>query len=634
MSNVRTACLSDLIRSPLNMRKGEYNSDSIAELAALIGGQGLINPLSVVEELDAKGKLTGRWEVVAGGRRLAAHQLLVKNGAMASNEPVLIKVYEREQAKEVSLSENSGREAPHATDEFEAFRELMATGRFSVEDVAARYGVKVTYVKQRLKLAGVAPEFIQMCREDELSLSVLEALALTDDHAEQRRVWKGLGKHQQQHAHHIRSALTTGEVSMASAKATFVGLAAYEKAGGQVRHDLFDATDSTLMDGALLDRLVIAKLQKAADKETAAGANWVEILVDDSHSIYSDFPEVKSIRVAPTPEQKALLDRLEAEHEKLDDEFKAEEEPTEDRIDVITARMEAIRKEIAAIEDSCWRDDPNQLECAGAVVAIKYTGKLVVYRNRLRAKDARRIDAARLGAQSSEGGDGAVADLAHSDALIRRLTAHRTAALQVELASRPDIALVAITAQMLSAQFRVHEWVDEGRALALRGAGVGITLSDPALHRNIADFSATPAAQAMAQTRAEIDALIRDEVKNGDVFGWLVDKPQATVMRLMAFCTATAIDTVEQSGGGAAADGASVAEAVALDMRRWWKPTADAYFKAVTKPVMLKAIEDVTGEKDGGALALLKKAELAKHAESVVEAAGWKWLPAPMQIRA
>lgn len=629
-TTITTVPFASLFRSPLNMRQGAYNPGSIETLSALIEAEGLINPLSVVAELDDAGKPTGRHGVIAGGRRLASISRLVDKAAEGWNSAkgIEVKVYDQESARSVSLSENSGREDMHPIDECVAFNELLAENKHSIEAIAARYGVKPLYVRQRVKLANVAPEFITMCRNDELELDELEALALTDDHEEQRRVVAALGPHRLE-AYYIRSALTKDEVAATDKKAKFVGLKAYEKAGGQVRRDMFDESHTTLQDSGLLQRLVIEKLQKAADKELHDGANWVEIEADGC-DIYSHYPAVRQITVE-TPESKAKLAALKSERTALYRE-RDRDATTEERIEEIDERLEAIDADVSEIEEACEQDDPNQLEAAGTVVTIGYQGKLEIHRNRLRAADMRRIEAGRgRGGQSEDGGAPASAD--HSDSLIRRLTAHRTAALQVELSNRPDVALVALTASMLASKFRVSEWMadDEREKLALTGAGVAVTLQGPALQRHISNLDDVTAVQAFGTKRDHVEALLRAEVKNGDVFGWLIDKPQVVVMELMAFCAASAMDTVELGASSKRAAGAAVAEVVGLDMRRWWKPTAADYFKAVAKPVTLRAIAEITGKQDDGSLEALKKGDLAKHAEGVMEAAGWTWLPAPIR---
>jgi ParB family chromosome partitioning protein len=49
----------------------------------------------------------------------------------------------------------------HPADQFTAFRSLLDQG-MTVEDVAARFGVSVTTVRQRLKLANVAPRLFEL----------------------------------------------------------------------------------------------------------------------------------------------------------------------------------------------------------------------------------------------------------------------------------------------------------------------------------------------------------------------------------------------------------------------------------------------------------------------------------------
>src|SRR5205823_3448090 len=91
------------------------------------------------------------YEVVAGGRRLAALQSLAKQKKIAKDYAVPCKVV-TDSAEELSLVENTIRQPMHPADQFEAFDRLVRTG-LSVEDVAARFGVTALFVSQRLKLA-------------------------------------------------------------------------------------------------------------------------------------------------------------------------------------------------------------------------------------------------------------------------------------------------------------------------------------------------------------------------------------------------------------------------------------------------------------------------------------------------
>jgi ParB family transcriptional regulator, chromosome partitioning protein len=117
--------VNKLVLSPLNVRKKQ--GGGIEELAALIASQGLIHNLVVIEPVK-KGRKTGKYEVVAGGRRLAALNLLITDGRLPKDHPVECRVVGQEEALELSLTENSGRESMHPADLVMAYRSLTDAG--------------------------------------------------------------------------------------------------------------------------------------------------------------------------------------------------------------------------------------------------------------------------------------------------------------------------------------------------------------------------------------------------------------------------------------------------------------------------------------------------------------------------
>src|SRR3546814_17249535 len=65
--------------------------------------------------------------------------------------------------------------------------------------------------------------------------------------------------------------------SASDKRARFVGLAAYEEAGGVILRDLFSRDhEGWLEDVALLERLVAEKLTSEAEAIKAEGWNWVQ----------------------------------------------------------------------------------------------------------------------------------------------------------------------------------------------------------------------------------------------------------------------------------------------------------------------------------------------------------------------
>jgi ParB family chromosome partitioning protein len=152
---IKMISLTDLVPSPDNVRKtGAANG--IEDLAASIAAHGLLQNLQV-RKADS-----GKFEVVAGGRRLAALKLLAKRKTLPKDAPIGCNVLASEDATEISLAENEMRQAMHPADQFEAFKALIDAGH-GAEDVAARFGVTPTVVRQRLKLAAGAGGSLVRC---------------------------------------------------------------------------------------------------------------------------------------------------------------------------------------------------------------------------------------------------------------------------------------------------------------------------------------------------------------------------------------------------------------------------------------------------------------------------------------
>jgi ParB family chromosome partitioning protein len=74
-----------------------------------------------------------------------------------------------------------------------------------------------------------------------------------------------------------------------------------------------------------------------------------------------------------------------------------------------------------------------------------------------------------------------------------------------------------------------------------------------------------------------------------------------------------------------------LARAVGLDMvEAGWKPTVDNYLGRVTKPRILEAVREAKGEPSAELIDHLKKPEMAREAERLLEGTGW--LPEPLRL--
>jgi ParB family transcriptional regulator, chromosome partitioning protein len=74
-----------------------------------------------------------------------------------------------------------------------------------------------------------------------------------------------------------------------------------------------------------------------------------------------------------------------------------------------------------------------------------------------------------------------------------------------------------------------------------------------------------------------------------------------------------------------------LARAVGLDMVQvGWKPSVDNYLGRVTKPRILEAVREARGESSAQLIDHLKKADMAKEAERLLDGSGW--LPEPLRL--
>ena len=281
LSSSRDIPFNKLVLSQSNVRRVKVGV-SIEDLAASIARRGLIQSLSVFPVVDAEGNETGMFEVPAGGRRFRALELLVKQKRLAKVAPVPCVVRDRDSAilpEEVSLAENIERAALHPLDQFRAFHDMLIKG-MTEEEIAAAFFVPVNVVKQRLRLATVSPALHDVYADDGMTLEQLMAFTVSEDHERQTQVWDAIKDAWSKEPYQIRRMLTETTVRASDKRAVFLGIEAYEAAGGIVMRDLFQADDGGwLQDVGLLDRLVAEKLKIEAEAIAVEGWKWVEVAI-------------------------------------------------------------------------------------------------------------------------------------------------------------------------------------------------------------------------------------------------------------------------------------------------------------------------------------------------------------------
>lgn len=586
--------LSKLIPSDLNVRRTNRDA-GVKELAASIEAHGLIQNLTVRKVLKGKSKAV-LFEVVAGGRRLAALKSLVKKKAIKKDDRVPCHVLNSGIAEELSLAENQ-HEPMHPADEYEAFAKLHSEHGMSAADIAARFGVTAAVVKQRMKLGAVSPKLMQAYRDEQINLDALMAFTLTDDHTRQEEVYEALPR---ANRYTVLQALTEGQVEADDRRAVFVGLEAYKKAGGSIVRDLFDEEGGGyLTDAALLDRLVREKLQSVASEIVAEGWKWVVVEAEFDYSRASSMRRIYPTALPLPEEDQARREALEARCEALAESEELSDE--EEELGRIEAEIEALQPpEEYRAEDKA---------AAGVIVTLGHDGQPRIERGFVRPEDK-----AEAAIEKAEGVE-APAKPAISAALLAELSAYRTAGLRCDLAKAPELALIAVTHALVLQAFKFE--ADEASCLeiSMKSANLGFVANG---------IEESEACRVMSE-RHEAWAK-RLSRKGGDLWTLITALTMDELLSLLAHCASLSLDVVQRAGSRAGTrldHAAALAKAMPHDMAPYWQPTAANYLSRVSREQMISAVKEGAGEEAARNIRDMKKAAMAANAEKLLAGKGW-----------
>jgi ParB family transcriptional regulator, chromosome partitioning protein len=376
-----------------------------------------------------------------------------------------------------------------------------------------------------------------------------------------------------------------------------------------VRRDLFTEDDDCfLVDADLLNRLAAEKLAKHADKIKTEGHAWMEVTPHFDYADRAAFGRVQCISRDPTEEEQQQIAAIRRNRLRIDSET-AQAEEDEERLVDLARQSDELDAEEELLDEQRSIPDPDQLAISGAVVTIDSQGKLRIERGLLKAEDAKRF--ARLPPTDPEGASPPAR--VHSAVLIRRLTAHRTLALQAMLAERPNLALVALTHRLV-----LHTFFARGRS---EHSALQIGVTDVELRQHAPDMEGCKAFAALEDRRKGLQAALPTEVET--LFDWLLRQSQSTLWEFFAFCVALTLNTVQSDESPHAAR--NLARAAGLDMRDYWTPTADAYLARVSRTRILEAVAQALTPEAVAPLVKMKKVPLAQAAEALI--GGTRWLP-------
>jgi len=639
LSQSRDIPFNRLVLSQANVRRIKAGV-SIEELAEDIARRTLLQSLTVRPVLDDDGAETGMFEIPAGGRRYRALELLAKQKRLARTEPIPCVVRTEGIAEEDSLAENVQRAPLHPLDQFRAFLALREKG-LSEEEIAAAFFVSVHVVKQRLKLASVSPRLLDVYAEDGMTLDQLMAFTVNPDHARQEQVWEALQRSYTKEPYYIRRLLTEGAVRASDKRAQFIGIEAYQAAGGAIMRDVFQQDDGGwLQHPVLLDRLVVEKLEREADAVRAEGWKWVAVATDFPYGHTYGLRHIAGEPVAMSDEEVATAEALRAEYDKLEQTHSDADELPEE----VDQRLGEIETALAALDDRPVKHDPEEIARAGAFVSIDGSGALRVERGYVRPEDKPAVPESEPETSATDTGAvdvTAVEDVEPEvsspadqeepeedeglkpipDRLMTELTAHRTLALRDAVAQNPDVAfLAALHALCLKLFYRYTS----DSCLEIDVKSVVFGSQAPGLND-------TGIAKAVDERHRRWSEQLPQEA--GDLWEALLAFDTDSRQALFAHCVALSINAVHESWNRrprALAHADRIAEAIDLDIAAaGWSPTVDNYLGRVTKARILQAVREARGEQAAQLMDHLKKGEMAEKAEELLAGSGW--LPEPLR---
>ncbi|XPZ15385.1 ParB/RepB/Spo0J family partition protein (plasmid) [Escherichia coli] len=596
--------LASLIKSPLNVRTVPYSAESVSELAESIKGVGLLQNL-VVHTLPGD-----RYGVAAGGRRLAALNMLAERGIIPADWPVRVKVIPQELATAASMTENGHRRDMHPAEQIAGFRAMAQEGKTPAQ-IGDLLGYSPRHVQRMLKLADLAPVILDALAEDRITTEHCQALALENDTARQVQVFEAAcqsgwgGKPEVQT---IRRLVTESEVAVAgNSKFRFVGADTFSP--DELRTDLFSDDKGGYVDCVALDAALLEKLQAVAEHlREAEGWEWCAGRMEPVGFCREDAGTYRSL-----PEPEAVL--TEAEEERLNElmaRYDALENQCEES-DLLEAEMKLMR---CMAKVRAWT--PEMRAGSGVVVSWRY-GNVCVQRGvQLRSEDDAADDADRT-EQAQE--KASVEEI--SLPLLTKMSSERTLAVQAALMQQPDKSLALLAWTLCLNVF--------GSGAYSKPAQISLECKHYSLTSDAPSGKEGAAFMAMMAEKARLVALLPE--------GWSRDMTtflslsQEVLLSLLSFCTACSLNGVQtrECGHTSRSPLDSLETAIGFHMRDWWQPTRGNYFGALKKQQIIAALNEAGLSDAARDAEKMKKGDAAEHAEFHMKDNRWVpgWMCAP-----
>ena len=632
--------LKALVLHPRNVRNTlDASPESIAPLAANILTCGLLQPL-LVQALE-----DGAYGVLAGGRRLAALQMLAADAEAKAYKagtkiPCRLVPETVEITTALSLAENEMQLPMDAVDRFEAFAAMHKSDGMDVAAIAHTFGIRERVVRETMRLGNIHPDVRQAYRDRRINLETLEAFQGHPDPAIQLETYQRIEKeHGSVQRYRVDQALNSAFIRIGSPLGSFVA-EGYEAAKGPIEPDLIEE-DSILSDPALIESVLAQKLDDLAEAERERlGFAWGGYMIQPGYSAFADYDRVYPSEAELGEADQQKVEVLTLQLEDLEEEYDACADYSE-RVG-IEQRSAAIDAEITELTH---RFEASDLSRSGVMAIwegneVRFECGLV--KPELTPASSRDADG---DAGTVEGADGASVETApamdvapkYSATLLEDMAFVRTRAVGLALAQSPEIARAFAEFQLVASLLADSPWAAQTHC--------SISLNDRGWRSGEAEGSHLLIEQSVQALHDELDLswLATSNSLNADGAGdfarYRALDPEMRG-RILAYVVAHSLDPICADKLRAGARQA-VEDEVLPDIRAVWTPD-ESFLKRRTKPELLRIMSELglseevkmmDGSKKSGVVAYLVglfEAPFATLTQSQ-QAAVASWTPDIMQ---
>lgn len=174
----RECSISNIVPNPKQPRQ-HFDQTALEDLVASIKEYGVIEPLIVTDKGD------GKYELIAGERRLRAAGI-----AGLKTVPCVVRDATDQQKLELAIIENVQRHDLNPIEEGYAYQQLISEFGLNQEDVAKRVGKSRSQVANTIRLLGLPDEIKQALVDRKISASNARTLLSLTSREEQMKLFQ------------------------------------------------------------------------------------------------------------------------------------------------------------------------------------------------------------------------------------------------------------------------------------------------------------------------------------------------------------------------------------------------------------------------------------------------------------